>query len=174
MPLARALKIPVEGRGERVPGTLHLTTVGMTASRDRAGTRWHFSEIATFRPRLRYPVFTNVILRRLVRVVAVLACIGCLVLSVRFIFEIGAMGDLIGAYRGLDERTVQFARAQEHTAMLRLLLIQVLGAAASFVALRGKRIKVLWSPLFLVAFPASTFVACWLIVAVPGIIQSLR
>jgi hypothetical protein len=92
-----------------------------------------------------------------------LACIGCLALSLRFIFEIGAMGDVIGANEGMDERAVVHARALSHTAVLRLISIQLLGAAFAFLAFRSKRIGVAWSPLFLVAFPAGTFVVCWLI-----------
>jgi hypothetical protein len=117
-----------------------------------------------------------VILKRLIRAAAIFACIGCMVLSLRFIIEIGAAGDAIGAWIGLPghEKAIVEARAQSHTAMLRLLLVQVAGGIFAFFGFRRQRIGIRWSPLFLVAFPISTFVVFILIVGLAEIIQPFR
>jgi hypothetical protein len=80
------------------------------------------------------------------------------------------MGDAIGARTGLVgyEKGIVEAHSRAHAAMLR----QVFGAGLGFLAVRSKRIGIMWSPLFLVAFAVSTFVICTVIVGVAEIIQS--
>jgi hypothetical protein len=100
--------------------------------------------------------------KQLVRAVAALVAIGCLVLSARFLLEIGFLGFAIGGWTGLKgyEKSLSEARAQSQAAMLRLVAVQIFGGASAFLALRRTGIGVAWLALFLAGFPIVTYVAC--------------
>ena len=91
----------------------------------------------------------------------------CMALSLTLLLKIGFLGFAIGGWTGLKsyEQAIVDARHTAHTAELRLAILQLLGGMFAFIPFKRK-LRVLWSPLFIVGFSGTTFVIVWLYVEI--------
>jgi hypothetical protein len=95
---------------------------------------------------------------RAIRAGAACLSLVCMALSLTLLLRLGFLGFAIGGWTGLKgyEQAIADARHTAHITELRLAILQVLGGAFAFITLRRK-LGVLWSPLFIVAFCGATF-----------------